>query len=114
MTHVRAWLCWVERSLHPVGFAQAYPIIWNISVRPFLSSRLGSKRWIFLLHGSLLFSNKSLFLIPFSIPYHLQILDIHLRSRGQTFLKVDLGLLDNGLELFPLLSHFDGVSLKHG
>jgi hypothetical protein len=113
VTHIGPWSLVHEGCIVAVGFGEAN-LIRNVGVDTLVSSSLGRKGRIVLLHHLLLHADVTLLLVSLLIADHLQILDFGLGSRRKALLHTLASCLERALELFTLVLVLDYIGLAHG
>jgi hypothetical protein len=112
VTHVRSRGLIHEGSVLAIGFGQT-DLVGNVGVDSLVGSGLGREGRVVLLHQLLLHSDAALLIVSFLVSDHLQVLDLGLRSRGQTFLHSFLCVLVRFLQFLPLVLVLYDVGLAH-
>lgn len=113
MPHVGPWALIHEGRVQAIGLRQA-DLVGYVGVDSLVSSGLGGKRRVVLLHHFLLHSNSPFLVISLLVSDHLQILDLGLWGGGQPFLHSLPGLLPGHAQLLPFALELDDVGLAHG
>ena len=112
VTDIGPWCLVHKRGIISIGLWQS-DLVWNVRVHSLVGRCFCCKGRVVLLHHFLLHPDPPLLLIPLLVPYHLQIFDFSLGSRGQTFFHPLPCIFQRTFNIFPLILELDNIGLAH-